>query len=144
MKLACACVLAESGNSSSKNSCRLTDEQDSEPCGNGLVAQSSDALDEQVCDEFKDLIDVSSQAASAPHPANCARRSSSCCLIRRASSRGLELCLRVLFWNFNSLTADAMDWNCESTKFGCCRCSKRDPASGKIFRTPGKCIISLM
>jgi len=67
--------------------CRLTVEQDPEPFGNCLVAQSSDATDEQVCDEFKDPIDVSSQAASAPHPANCARRLSSCCLTRRASRR---------------------------------------------------------
>ena len=43
---------------------------------------------------------------------------------------------------FELRMADDSVANCAVTKFGCSRCRSLDPASGRMFKTPGKCIIS--
>ncbi len=112
VELAFASVEAESGKFSSKWFCRLTVdggsvEHDAGPRwvdgGNvehdaGLrwrviVSQSDRFDDDELLVEFSCLIDESSQALSAAHPANCAVMPSSWCLIRRVSNRGLLVVL---------------------------------------------------
>ena len=60
-------------------------EQDAEPLGNGVVAQSGNGVDNELlvddrelCDAFSCRIDVSSQALSATHPAKFAIKLLSC------------------------------------------------------------------